>query len=137
MTNLDPYLFFFFSSRRRHTRCSRDWSSDVCSSDLRGREEDQKLIVFADLDCLLPIDFVRRCIEQPAPGDHSRRVRQPNRVPVGFNLARGRPARTRTAVEVFKTWRIQKQGLHYIWHSSPSALFTNLAVSNHSLRCLS
>src|SRR5205809_7916876 len=27
-------LLFFFSSRRRHTRCSRDWSSDVCSSDL-------------------------------------------------------------------------------------------------------
>src|SRR5207245_7798870 len=25
---------FFFSSRRRHTRCYRDWSSDVCSSDL-------------------------------------------------------------------------------------------------------
>src|SRR6266498_2512255 len=25
---------FFFSSRRRHTRCGRDWSSDVCSSDL-------------------------------------------------------------------------------------------------------
>src|SRR5690554_3801043 len=29
-------LFFFFSSRRRHTRCGRDWSSDVCSSDLSG-----------------------------------------------------------------------------------------------------
>src|SRR3712207_5255501 len=27
--------FFFFSSRRRHTRYWRDWSSDVCSSDLR------------------------------------------------------------------------------------------------------
>src|SRR3989449_6453105 len=27
-------FIFFFSSRRRHTRCSRDWSSDVCSSDL-------------------------------------------------------------------------------------------------------
>src|SRR2546422_7028831 len=27
-------MAFFFSSRRRHTRCSRDWSSDVCSSDL-------------------------------------------------------------------------------------------------------
>src|SRR5207245_4378431 len=26
---------FFFSSRRRHTRCYRDWSSDVCSSDLQ------------------------------------------------------------------------------------------------------
>src|SRR6266849_9625811 len=29
-------VFFFFSSRRRHTRSTRDWSSDVCSSDLRG-----------------------------------------------------------------------------------------------------
>src|SRR3712207_484163 len=29
--------FFFFSSRRRHTRYWRDWSSDVCSSDLRLR----------------------------------------------------------------------------------------------------
>src|SRR5438045_9125976 len=28
-------LYFFFSSRRRHTRCLSDWSSDVCSSDLR------------------------------------------------------------------------------------------------------
>src|SRR5258705_6173228 len=28
------YVFFFFSSRRRHTRCLSDWSSDVCSSDL-------------------------------------------------------------------------------------------------------
>src|SRR5439155_8266295 len=29
-------LVFFFSSRRRHTRWPRDWSSDVCSSDLTG-----------------------------------------------------------------------------------------------------
>src|SRR5215213_5234145 len=28
-------FFFFFSSRRRHTRLVSDWSSDVCSSDLR------------------------------------------------------------------------------------------------------
>src|SRR5699024_11849599 len=28
------FYFFFFSSRRRHTRSKRDWSSDVCSSDL-------------------------------------------------------------------------------------------------------
>src|SRR5471030_3469694 len=28
------FIFFFFSSRRRHTRCLSDWSSDVCSSDL-------------------------------------------------------------------------------------------------------
>src|SRR6266704_2207346 len=33
---MNPLLlfFFFFSSRRRHTRSKRDWSSDVCSSDL-------------------------------------------------------------------------------------------------------
>src|SRR5215813_6261555 len=35
---------FFFSSRRRHTRCGRDWSSDVCSSDL-GRP----IAILADL----------------------------------------------------------------------------------------
>src|SRR5206468_10029504 len=32
--SLAQILFFFFSSRRRHTRSDRDWSSDVCSSDL-------------------------------------------------------------------------------------------------------
>src|SRR5436309_13713772 len=31
---MSSFFFFFFSSRRRHTRFSRDWSSDVCSSDL-------------------------------------------------------------------------------------------------------
>src|SRR5256885_1291925 len=32
--------FFFFSSRRRHTRLQGDWSSDVCSSDLRQQDLD-------------------------------------------------------------------------------------------------
>src|SRR5437660_5126611 len=32
-------VFFFFSSRRRHTRWPRDWSSDVCSSDLQPRQD--------------------------------------------------------------------------------------------------
>src|SRR6266513_4488341 len=36
-------FFFFFSSRRRHTRSKRDWSSDVCSSDLVGGSSDQGL----------------------------------------------------------------------------------------------
>src|SRR2546426_10756195 len=31
-------MFFFFSSRRRHTRLQGDWSSDVCSSDLRAAD---------------------------------------------------------------------------------------------------
>src|SRR5699024_1726028 len=34
---LSFFYYFFFSSRRRHTRSKRDWSSDVCSSDLRQR----------------------------------------------------------------------------------------------------
>src|SRR2546427_8115324 len=34
--------FFFFSSRRRHTRFDCDWSSDVCSSDLEGIPAKQK-----------------------------------------------------------------------------------------------
>src|SRR6266576_3953846 len=40
-------VFFFFSSRRRHTRSLRDWSSDVCSSDLRAtaRRLDRELIM--------------------------------------------------------------------------------------------
>src|SRR5688572_31109238 len=39
-------MYFFFSSRRRHTRFDCDWSSDVCSSDLRweGRRSSQQPI---------------------------------------------------------------------------------------------
>src|SRR2546429_6013177 len=37
----ETLCLFFFSSRRRHTRCSRDWSSDVCSSDLRSPRPDR------------------------------------------------------------------------------------------------
>src|SRR6266487_4712166 len=34
VSRISRHLFFFFSSRRRHTRWTGDWSSDVCSSDL-------------------------------------------------------------------------------------------------------
>src|SRR5439155_4269080 len=37
-------LLFFFSSRRRHTRWPRDWSSDVCSSDLVAPSDDASLV---------------------------------------------------------------------------------------------
>src|SRR5690606_40755617 len=42
------HLIFFFSSRRRHTRFSRDWSSDVCSSDLHRPACGQSLPLRAD-----------------------------------------------------------------------------------------
>src|SRR5215510_12657369 len=40
--------FFFFSRRRRHTRWPRDWSSDVCSSDLGHAPVDGDVIIGAD-----------------------------------------------------------------------------------------
>src|SRR6266581_6191639 len=36
--------FFFFSSRRRHTRWTGDWSSDVCSSDLTGQHVSDRIV---------------------------------------------------------------------------------------------
>src|SRR5690625_475793 len=41
--------FFFFSSRRRHTRWPRDWSSDVCSSDLDVHRSRLLLLLIASL----------------------------------------------------------------------------------------
>src|SRR6266478_4012763 len=54
---LDFYLsriFFFFSSRRRHTRFDCDWSSDVCSSDLEvhGEELADRSVVVDDQDAV-------------------------------------------------------------------------------------
>src|SRR5205814_7731398 len=46
------FLFFFFSSRRRHTRCLSDWSSDVCSSDLvtiSGKKGGKELALIEDI----------------------------------------------------------------------------------------
>src|SRR5947207_7366019 len=40
-------FFFFFSSRRRHTRSLCEWSSDVCSSDLTGRDSPRRRIACA------------------------------------------------------------------------------------------
>src|SRR5688572_31084413 len=59
------YCFFFFSSRRRHTRFDCDWSSDVCSSDLaiKRRDNGQHQRVLADLE------------DGPAIGDRGQQTR--------------------------------------------------------------
>src|SRR5258705_11486492 len=49
-------LIFFFSSRRRHTRCLSDWSSDVCSSDL-GDLHNGKLQVLQVMNAGHPVTF--------------------------------------------------------------------------------
>src|SRR5690349_24396630 len=44
-------MYFFFSSRRRHTRSLRDWSSDVCSSDLdRVARQAERVLVAANAE---------------------------------------------------------------------------------------
>src|SRR5690606_39939705 len=55
--------YFFFSSRRRHTRFSRDWSSDVCSSDLElaQRQSAGEPLLAADgipAGCLPPSTYI-------------------------------------------------------------------------------
>src|SRR5690606_40603155 len=71
-------LFFFFSSRRRHTRFSRDWSSDVCSSDLRSGVASRSAPVLlggftlpathAELLALFPPEGLDRGPRRPRPG---------------------------------------------------------------------
>src|SRR5207248_3920928 len=47
------WLFFFFSSRRRHTRSYGDWSSDVCSSDLMSYRMGSERIVLVSAPHLI------------------------------------------------------------------------------------
>src|SRR2546422_5298153 len=56
-------IFFFFSSRRRHTRCSRDWGSDVCSSDLDEARVTGALVVVTDLSAVKTLEKNQRRIE--------------------------------------------------------------------------
>src|SRR5438093_10572120 len=55
-------IFFFFSSRRRHTRLVSDWSSDVCSSDLGYSAHDR--LVHAGAQLGIPFAFDKRSEER-------------------------------------------------------------------------
>src|SRR2546429_6507362 len=58
--------FFFFSSRRRHTRCSRDWSSDVCSSDLQQQSPTKHTRILRRNPSHFLSPFVLKAISFPA-----------------------------------------------------------------------
>src|SRR5207249_8863714 len=79
------FYFFFFSSRRRHTRSKRDWSSDVCSSDLytsvaRGTRHPPQIIAFRairarrDTDALVVLLEIHAGVEVPHLRSEERRV---------------------------------------------------------------
>src|SRR2546421_5222837 len=57
-TLMQALAIFFFSSRRRHTRSDRDWSSDVCSSDLRHVEAAEEPAL--DHQCLTRLEAGER-----------------------------------------------------------------------------
>src|SRR5699024_11688343 len=59
-------FFFFFSSRRRHTRSKRDWSSDVCSSDLQAQGLHRLVHSFLFVDS--PLDQIEYFLSQSYAG---------------------------------------------------------------------
>src|SRR5690625_7567003 len=68
--------FFFFSSRRRHTRWPRDWSSDVCSSDLDEAQPFLTVTVVDEDDDEFGIDDRHRLVSGDGNGE-VREVVQP------------------------------------------------------------
>src|SRR6266498_4306448 len=71
---------FFFSSRRRHTRCGRDWSSDVCSSDLGDRPRPPRGGDLPGLTQYSYRDAMSGFFEFPT--ENARRILPPNLEPV-------------------------------------------------------
>src|SRR5699024_11357281 len=69
------FFFFFFSSRRRHTRSKRDWSSDVCSSDLtsmldpEGRDELMAIVADIKQDKALTVISITHDLNEAAEAD--------------------------------------------------------------------
>src|SRR2546430_7650324 len=85
-------IFFFFSSRRRHTRFDCDWSSDVCSSDLRLDPSDVARVAARAQDARVEEDVTARL----AAGQEE--LPLPQAVPEGPGL--GRDGIGQRAIEV-------------------------------------
>src|SRR5207245_5732093 len=101
------YSSFFFSSRRRHTRCYRDWSSDVCSSDLQLLGTGARLgLALAGID--------QRGIGEPVDGNV---VAAAGLAPA---LAIGVVDRRRAAVSGQERSEERRVGKEWRWRGAPS-----------------
>src|SRR5690606_10120287 len=113
---------FFFSSRRRHTRFSRDWSSDVCSSDLSGAA-----FALSILSCM-DVGKVPRAHELAEAIDGGifevRGGQKDSRKPAIAFRARPRfrtPTPTMWGVEASRSWdaRYDRNASRYLLHARP------------------
>src|SRR5207245_8604203 len=96
-------LFFFFSSRRRHTRCYRDWSSDVCSSDLApAAQKVWKNLIDAFADVPAEKDWVDRA--KQSLGDLEKAAQNKDR---WINVKKARSEERR----VGKEWRRRRSAM--------------------------
>src|SRR5438477_11860424 len=109
-------MVFFFSSRRRHTRLTCDWSSDVCSSDLNSTDDQQVIAFFSPQRArLLEYDLTRLV--------HNLAV--PKRTTVGLATSlplegdvmaatRGRPLRPMATIEQLRQLaQVETIGAHF------------------------
>src|SRR5690625_7107811 len=112
-------FFFFFSSRRRHTRWPRDWSSDVCSSDLTvGAEELGGLLgenLAEDADCdgelVLEEGQSQQCQAPDSieDGDEATWTAHPVQVPTQESLDQDRSEERRVGKEWRSRWAPEEQ----------------------------
>src|SRR5699024_2867547 len=74
-------FFFFFSSRRRHTRSKRDWSSDVCSSDLKRMKDIETMEEDGTFDVLPKKETVNLLKEKARLEKFLGGIKDMNRIP--------------------------------------------------------
>src|SRR5690349_24411218 len=107
-------LFFFFSSRRRHTRSLRDWSSDVCSSDLPYEPEPG-------------FTYVNRCCTEENAEQYSKRGRLWSRRHQRDHWSRSRSEERRVGKECRSRWSPSpyKKTTEKKWVGAPKPMNAN------------
>src|SRR5262249_47369554 len=99
----------------------------------RGKQH-QQLELAGHLYGLFDGNLVRWRVHHLAVRKKPCRIAEPHRVPVRFDLARSRPARTGTSIKTFKGWRIQKQCSHSLSPEQPQSSSKNWILVRYQPR---